>query len=115
CVRVLKPGGLLLLSEATVQGWKSLNLMRHEFGLPPIPVPAFNEYLDEEAVVAAVEPELELEAITDFASTYYVGTRVLKPLIALMLEERGVRLDVADPNSQWNRWCAQLPAFGDYG
>jgi hypothetical protein len=50
--------------------------------------------------------------IADFASTYYVGTRVLKPLIIRAL---GAGLDVADPEAEWNRWFAQLPAWGDYG
>ena len=30
CARVLKPGGLLLLSEATLQGWQRLNQFRQE-------------------------------------------------------------------------------------
>jgi ubiquinone/menaquinone biosynthesis C-methylase UbiE len=32
CIRVLKPGGMLLLSEATLQGWGRLNNMRREWG-----------------------------------------------------------------------------------
>lgn len=48
CARVLKPGGLLLLSEATLKGWERLNSFRHEWGLPDIPVPPFNQYVDEE-------------------------------------------------------------------
>jgi len=41
-----------------------------------------------------------------------VGTRVLKPLLIRAL---GADIDVADPNMEWNRWCAQLPSCGDYG
>jgi SAM-dependent methyltransferase len=112
CARVVRPGGLLLLSEATVQGWQRLNKLRREWGLPDIPMPPFNRYLDQDAVVAALSPRLELVGIADFASTYYVGTRVLKPLLARAL---GASVDVADPEAEWNRWCAQLPAWGDYG
>jgi ubiquinone/menaquinone biosynthesis C-methylase UbiE len=112
CARVVRPGGLLLLSEATVQGWQRLNKLRREWGLPDIPMPPFNRYLDQDAVVAALSPRLELVGIADFASTYYVGTRVLKPLLARALE---ASVDVADPEAEWNRWCAQLPAWGDYG
>jgi ubiquinone/menaquinone biosynthesis C-methylase UbiE len=112
CARVLKPGGTLLLSEATVQGWNQLNQFRREWGLPDIPMPPFNQYLDQNQVIEAVADELELVEIVNFASTYYVGTRVLKPLLAQAL---GVQINVADPNMEWNRWFSQLPAAGDYG
>jgi ubiquinone/menaquinone biosynthesis C-methylase UbiE len=112
CIRVLKPGGLLLLSEATLQGWRQLNAFRHEWGLPEIPMPPFNLYVDQNDVCSAVAPRLELVELVNFASTYYLGTRVLKPLLARAL---GATVDVANPDMQWNRWFAQLPAFGDYG
>lgn len=112
CARVLKPGGMLLLSEATVQGWRRLNDFRAEWALPAIPMPPFNRYLDQDQVVAAVAPALELVEIANFASTYYVGTRVLKPLLIQALD---AKIDVARPDMEWNRWFAQLPPSGDYG
>lgn len=112
CARVVRPGGLLLLSEATIQGWQRLNKLRGEWGLPDIPMPPFNQYLDEDAVVKVLSPHLELVGIGDFASSYYVGTRLLKPLLIRAL---GLDMDVADPEAEWNRWCAQVPAWGDYG
>lgn len=112
CAKVLKPGGLLLLSEATIQGWKRLNQFRQEWGLPDISMPGFNNYLDQDQVIEATSHDFEIVNIVDFASTYYVGTRVLKPLL---IEALGVRIDVADPNLEWNRWFSQLPAAGDYG
>ena len=112
CIRTLKPGGVLLLSEATLQGWHQMNKFREEWGLPPIPIPPFNQYLDQEQVIEAVSPDLQLVEIANFSSTYYVGTRVLKPLLIQML---GAKIDVADPNMEWNRWFAQLPSWGDYG
>jgi ubiquinone/menaquinone biosynthesis C-methylase UbiE len=59
CTRVLKPGGVLLLSEATRQGWERLNLLSREWDLEDIPMPAFNQYLDEEQVVSAAQEELD--------------------------------------------------------
>lgn len=110
--RVLRPGGLLLLSEATEQGLERLNTLRGEWGLPPIPVPAFNVYLDEGLVEEDAAPGLDLERIENFASSYFVATRVLKPLLTRVAE---IEVDVADPSAEFNRWAAQLPAAGDYG
>jgi ubiquinone/menaquinone biosynthesis C-methylase UbiE len=112
CLRVLKPGGLLVLSEATIQGWQRLNALRAEWGLDSIAVPPFNQYLDEERVYSAFAGKMELIELCNFASTYYVGTRLLKPLLAQVTK---AVVDVADPDAEWNRWFSQLPAAGDYG
>jgi ubiquinone/menaquinone biosynthesis C-methylase UbiE len=112
CARVLRPGGLLLLSEATVQGWNLLNQFRREWGLPDIPMPAFNLYLDQDLVKEATADLFEMVDLVNFASTYYVGTRVLKPLLAKL---PGGAVDASDPDMHWNRWFAHLPAAGDYG
>jgi ubiquinone/menaquinone biosynthesis C-methylase UbiE len=112
CIRVLKRGGTLLLSEATLQGWRRLNQFRREWGLDDIPMPPFNQYLDEDQVISAATNEMQLVELSNFASTYYVGTRVLKPLLAHATK---APLSVGDPNAEWNRWFSQLPAAGDYG
>jgi SAM-dependent methyltransferase len=112
CGRRVRPGGLLLLSEATLQGWKALNGFRAEWGLPPIPIPSFNTYLDQEKVIEALSPEFDLVTLVDFASTYYVGTRVFKPLLGSGLGHEAI---VPVPDTHWNRWWSQLPAAGDYG
>jgi SAM-dependent methyltransferase len=112
CGRVLRPGGMLLLSEATLEGWRKLNAFRREWQLEDIPMPPFNNYLSERQVVDALASELEIVEIVDFASTYYVGTRLLKPLLARALD---IDVDVASPQMHWNAWLAQLPAAGDFG
>jgi ubiquinone/menaquinone biosynthesis C-methylase UbiE len=112
CIRVLKQGGLLLLSEATLEGWRRLNALRGEWGMAEIPMPTFNQYLDQEKVITAVSSEAKLLELSNFASTYYVGTRVLKPLLA---QATHAPVSVADPNTEWNRWFSQLPPAGDYG
>jgi len=110
--RVLRPDGLLLLSEASVQGWERLNALRDEWGLPAIPMPEFNSYLDDTALFEDAGPDLDLEQVENFASSYYVATRLLKPLLARAV---GGTKDVADPDAEFNRWAAALPAAGDYG
>lgn len=111
CVRVLKIGGLLLLSEATLQGWRKLNLFREEWGLEPIPMPDFNRYLCTEKVQSCLESSCCHIATVDFASSYYIGTRVLKPLLAKMSNVD----NVAEPLTQWNKWCSLQPSVGDWG
>ncbi|MBA2792474.1 MAG: class I SAM-dependent methyltransferase [Thermoleophilaceae bacterium] len=114
CLRVLRPGGLLLLSEATVGGWSRLNALRTEWGLDAIPMPAFNLYLDESKVIDLLLPDAELVALEDFASSYYVATRFLKPILARGGQAQSA-VDVADPHSEFNRWASSLPPAGDYG
>jgi hypothetical protein len=112
CIRVIKPGGLLLLSDATLQGWKNLNKFRKEWQLSEIPMPSFNNYLDREQVIKDLAPHTDLVETAHFSSTYFVGTRVLKPLLVKAL---GTDIDAFDPQMEWNHWFAQMPAWGDYG
>ncbi len=112
CLRVLKPGGLFLLSEASVQGWRRMNAMRAEFGLAEIPMPRFNNYIDDERLARDLSDEAELAELVNFSSTYFVATRVLKPLMAAVAGDGGV---VANPLGEWNRWASMLPSAGDYG
>ncbi len=112
CVRVLRPGGTLLLSEATVQGWSRLNDLRGEWGMAAIKMPEFNNYLDQDRVADALRPACELVEINNFASSYYVGTRVLKPLLGQITARQS---EVPNPLSELNRWLSMMPAAGDYG
>lgn len=112
CVRVLRPGGRMLLSEATMQGWEALNRFRGEWGLDPIPMPDFNLYIDREQLVRELQERGRVVEVVDFASSYYVGTRVFKPLLREVL---GRGPDSAQPDTEMNRWCSQWPAAGDYG
>ena len=112
CIRVVKKGGIILFSEPTLQGWRQLNKFRGEWGLPDIPMPPFNYYIDQEKLIQSTSSSLELVELVNFASTYYVGTRVFKPLLIKAL---GADIDAANPNMEWNHWFAQLPSWGEYG
>ena len=112
CARVLKPNGRLLLSDATLEGWKRLNQMRREWGLSAIPIPVFNRYLKEKEFLRFAAKDFKLVELINFSSTYFIGTRVLKPILIKTL---GLKTDPADPLSEWNRLFLELPAWGDYG
>ena len=111
-LEALAPGGLLLLSEATIQGWERLNRFRREWELPDIPMPGFNQYLDQDRVIEAAGACADLVTVSHFASTYYAATRVFKPLLS---RATGGRVDPTNPLAEFNRWAAALPAAGDYG
>lgn len=110
--RTVKTGGVLLMSEATEEGLRRLNSFRAEWKLDPIPEPPFNRYIDDDLVRSAAPDFLVLEEISNFASTYFVATRVLKPLLVTAL---GNGIDPARADMEWNRFFSQLPAAGDYG
>lgn len=112
CARVLKSGGQFLLSEAMLEGWQRLNRFRKEWGLEEIPMPPFNHYLEEKALLGMTSPYFRLVESVNFSSTYYVGTRLLKPVLMKALKSKK---DAADPLMQWNRWFSALPAWGEYG
>jgi ubiquinone/menaquinone biosynthesis C-methylase UbiE len=111
-IRMVKPGGLLLLSEATLQGWQNLNHFRNEWGLDDIPMPPFNHYLDEDLVIETMLPEMELIKLDNFSSSYFVGTRIIKVLLS---QASGGKVNPNNPDMDWNKWFSLLPSVGDYG
>jgi len=112
CVRVVKPGGVVLLSEATIQGLVAINRLRDELGMKPLSMPAFNLYLDSDQVASRSWGSHEPIQVVDFSSTYYLLTRVLKPVLELL---PGSKVKAVDPQSEVNRLAGLLPAWGDYG
>jgi hypothetical protein len=69
-------------------------------------------YLDQDQTISAFADESTLRELSNFASTHHVGTRVLKPL---RWRSAKIPLEVADPNTEWNRRVARIPAASDYG
>ena len=109
--RVLKVGGLLLISEPTVHGLSKLNLLRTEWGLDEIDLPSQNRYLDEEVLKKSVYGRLQHIDTKNFASSYFVLTRVLKPLLS---KASGKENNIVDPDLEWNKLSTLMPSFGDY-
>lgn len=77
----LKDGGRLLLMEGYLKGTLNLNKFRNEMGLPDIPIPWHNMFLDEELLkklMADNGVELEYE---DGLGSYYLLTRGVRPAL----------------------------------
>jgi ubiquinone/menaquinone biosynthesis C-methylase UbiE len=77
---MLRPGGLYLMSEATIQGLEALNEYRRRVSLAPISMPWHNRYFDS----ALLMPRLESLGFTvrgrvDFGLYNFVS-RVINPL-----------------------------------
>jgi ubiquinone/menaquinone biosynthesis C-methylase UbiE len=105
--RVLKPGGLFLISEVSVQSASHLNQLRKKFGLEMMTPLWHNCYMDESDLLSFAEPYFEVKKIKRFSSTYYVMTWVLYPFF--------VRSGRRNYRSWYHRLAAHLPQLGDYG
>ena len=112
CARVLKRGGRLLLSDAVLENWQRLNQFRKEWELPEIPMPVFNRYLQEKEFIRMAKTQFHLVETVNFSSTYFVGTRILKPIFQKTLKNEK---NAAQALMHWNQWFSQLPSWGDYG
>ncbi len=78
--RVLKPGGLYLLSEAFTGSLRRLNALRAMAGMAELKAPHFNNYLREEELEDFVKDYFEVLDIKRFSSIYYAGSRFLRYL-----------------------------------
>ena len=81
CIRVVKPGGTIVLSEGFWEPLMLLNAMRALKNLPPLVEHDFNRYLKRsllEAYLKKSAPDYQLE---DFSSIYYLGSRFLRELV----------------------------------
>ncbi len=105
--RVLKPGGLFLISEVSVQSAYSLNRLRQKFGLEIMTPLWHNCYVDEEDLLSFAEPHFDLKKIKRFSSSYYVMTWAIYPFF--------VRSGRRNYRSWYHRLSAALPQLGDYG
>lgn len=80
CLRVTKPGGVFVLSEAFYEPLVKLNAMRLIVGLPPLVEHDFNRYIKKKRLIEFLESKGLSYEVNDFSSLYYVGTRLLREL-----------------------------------
>jgi len=81
CVRVTKPGGKIVLSEAFWEPLVTLNSLRSIKQLPPLEEHDFNRYLKKYKVEEFLNNLYGDFEIIDFSSVYYLGSRFLRELI----------------------------------
>ena len=79
-LRVLKPGGLFIDSEVTIQGHEAVNQMRGVFGLSPLKVHWHNKYLDEGDFLHFLEEGFE-QVSTHRFGMYHLISKVIHPLL----------------------------------
>jgi SAM-dependent methyltransferase len=78
--RVTKSGGLVLFSEAFLGGFKRINKARALFDLPPLQMPAFNNYLDESWLGSYLSSKKYKFEFVPFSSLYYLGSRLIREI-----------------------------------
>jgi ubiquinone/menaquinone biosynthesis C-methylase UbiE len=114
--RVIKPGGLYLMLEGTLQGLRSLNDVRGRFGLEPIPEADSkynwfsNKFDEEEMIPIALHSFSKLEHIQRFGMYYFIS-RVINPLL---IKPDQPKYD-APINLIARQICSQIPNFENIG
>lgn len=105
--RVLKPGGLFLVSEVTEQTAANLNRLRQRLGLETMVPLWHNCYLDEPDFFSFASDYFDLKQVRRFSSTYYVLTWAVYPFF--------VRNGQRNYHNLVHRIGAHLPQVGDWG
>jgi SAM-dependent methyltransferase len=81
CLRVARPGGLVIISEGFWEPLCKLNAIRLLCGLPPLVEHDFNRYLKLSRISEHLN-DLGLRfKVEDFSSIYYLGSRILRELV----------------------------------
>lgn len=81
CLRVAKPGGKVIISEAFWEPLILLNSLRTLKQLPPLVEPDFNRYIKKQRLEEYLKERKIKYEIDDFSSIYYLGSRFLRELV----------------------------------
>lgn len=89
CLRVTKPGGIIVLSEAFWEPLVLINALRALKNLKPLVEHDFNRYIKKEKLEEYLnEKTIKFESV-DFSSIYYLGSRFLRELTTNINEYEG--------------------------
>lgn len=80
CIRVCKPGGTVVFSEAFYEPLVRLNALRCIAGLPALVEHDFNRYIKKERLEEWLKQQQYAYSCNDFSSVYYIGSRFLREL-----------------------------------
>jgi ubiquinone/menaquinone biosynthesis C-methylase UbiE len=83
CIRVVKPNGIIVLSEGFWEPLMLLNAMRSLKNLPALVEHDFNRYLKLSVLEAHLNKRGLNYQIEDFSSIYYLGSRFLRDLVTV--------------------------------
>ncbi|MBN1868843.1 methyltransferase domain-containing protein [Candidatus Sumerlaeota bacterium] len=81
CLRVCRPGGTVVLSEAFWEPLALLNALRALKRLPPLVEHDFNRYIKKERLERLLAERGLAFEVVDFSSIYYLGSRFLRELV----------------------------------
>jgi len=83
CIRVVKPNGIIVLSEGFWEPLMLLNAIRRLTNLPPLVEHDFNRYLKLSELEMHLKKLGVSYEIEDFSSIYYLGSRFLRELVTV--------------------------------
>lgn len=106
---LLSEGGVYVMCENSQDGLDELNRLRARVDLPAIVAPWHNRYLRDRELEEIDFPDLRLDAIDYFSSTYYFLSRVVNASAAA---RAGVEPSYEAPV---NELALRLPAIGKFG
>lgn len=81
CLRVAKPGGKIVFSEAFWEPLILLNSLRIMKQLPPLVEHDFNRYIKKQKLEAYLNKKGVQFEVNEFSSVYYLGSRFLRELV----------------------------------
>lgn len=81
CIRVTKPGGKIILSEAFYEPLVLLNALRALKSLSPLVEHDFNRYIKKGKLEKFLDDNALPYEVEDFSSIYYLGSRFLRDLV----------------------------------
>jgi len=81
CIRVTRPGGTIIFSEAFWEPLVLLNSLRALKQLPPLIEHDFNRYIKKTKIEDLLNKKGLSWSIEEFSSIYYLGSRFLRELV----------------------------------
>jgi len=105
----IKPGGMFLMFENSIQGLAENNKWREMLGISEMEAPWHNHYLDEDEVASWETEDFQLNELVHFSSTYHFLSRVI---YARLAQDTGEELCYDSPI---NMLSPELLPIGKFG